>query len=133
MRRCLEPQCLHKSIPRHVHPVVWRPACLMRLYRMGRNTLPKPELSQHPVRHVRLDIVKVRNEPHTSSRDQHPPSSFVSTRDACSRFLYRYASVAVPNANLATELTSFSSGQSLVGTMLPLLSLSSELPRMYCM
>ncbi|KAI5652349.1 hypothetical protein M9H77_29536 [Catharanthus roseus] len=63
MRKCLEPQCLHKSIPHHVHPVVWRPACFMRLDRMGGNTLPKPELSQHPDKHVRLDTVKVRNEP----------------------------------------------------------------------
>ncbi|KAI5648143.1 hypothetical protein M9H77_34148 [Catharanthus roseus] len=121
MRRCLEPQCLYKSIPHHVHPVVWRSACLMRLDRMSENTLPKLGLSQHPVRHVQLDTVK------------HPPSSFASTRDACPRFLYRYASVVVPHANLATEFTSFSSGQSLAGTMLPLLSLSSELPRMYCM
>ncbi|KAI5649877.1 hypothetical protein M9H77_35882 [Catharanthus roseus] len=121
MRRCLEPQCLHKSIPHHVHHVVWRPACLMRLDRMCGNTLHKPKLSQHPVRHVRLDAVK------------HPPSSFASTRDAYPRFLYRYASVAAPHANFATELTSFSSGQNLTGTMLPLLSLSSELPKMYCM
>ncbi|KAI5657283.1 hypothetical protein M9H77_26076 [Catharanthus roseus] len=63
MRRCLEPQCLHKSIPHHVHTVVWRHACLMRLDRMGGNTLPKLELPQHPVRHVRLDTVKVRSEP----------------------------------------------------------------------
>ncbi|KAI5676292.1 hypothetical protein M9H77_07242 [Catharanthus roseus] len=63
MRRCLKPQCLHKSIPHHVHPVIWRPTCLMRLDRMGGNTLPKPELSQPPIRHARLDSVKVRNEP----------------------------------------------------------------------
>ncbi|KAI5647606.1 hypothetical protein M9H77_33611 [Catharanthus roseus] len=63
MRRSLELQCLHKSIPQHVHPVVWQPVCLMRLDRMGGNTLPKPELSQHPVRHVQLDTVKARNEP----------------------------------------------------------------------
>ncbi|KAI5662359.1 hypothetical protein M9H77_21682 [Catharanthus roseus] len=62
MQRCLEPQCLHKSIPHHVHPVVWRPACLMSLDRMGEDTLPKPELSQNPVRHVRLDAIKVRYE-----------------------------------------------------------------------
>ncbi|KAI5659774.1 hypothetical protein M9H77_28567 [Catharanthus roseus] len=63
MRRCLEPQCLRKSILHHVHPVVWRPACLMRLDRMGGNTLPKLELSQHFVMHVWLNTVKVRNEP----------------------------------------------------------------------
>ncbi|KAI5656763.1 hypothetical protein M9H77_25556 [Catharanthus roseus] len=63
MRRCLKPQCLHKSIPHHVHLVVWWPACLMRLDRMGEDTLPKPKLSQNLVRHVRFDAVKVRNEP----------------------------------------------------------------------
>ncbi|KAI5652557.1 hypothetical protein M9H77_29744 [Catharanthus roseus] len=143
MRSCLEPQCLHKSIPHHVHPVVWRPACLMRLDRMGVNTLPKPKLSQHLVRHVRLDTIKIERykynikhvifKIYTSSSDKHPPSSFASARDACPRFLYRYASVAEPHVNLATKFTSFSMGQSLVGTMLPLLSLSSELPTIYCM
>ncbi|KAI5665844.1 hypothetical protein M9H77_15697 [Catharanthus roseus] len=63
MQKCLEPQCLHKIIPHHVHPVVWRPACLMRLDRMGGNTLPKPEQSQRPVKYVQLNVVKVRNEP----------------------------------------------------------------------
>ncbi|KAI5649086.1 hypothetical protein M9H77_35091 [Catharanthus roseus] len=68
MRRCLEPQCLHKSIPHYVHPVVWMPVRLMRLDRMGENTLHKPELSQHPVRHLWLDAVKVHNE-HMPSRN----------------------------------------------------------------
>ncbi|KAI5677823.1 hypothetical protein M9H77_08773 [Catharanthus roseus] len=63
MRRCLKPQCLHKIIPHHIHPVVWRSACLMRLDRMGRDTLPKPELSQNPDRHVRLDVAKIHYEP----------------------------------------------------------------------
>ncbi|KAI5668734.1 hypothetical protein M9H77_18587 [Catharanthus roseus] len=63
MRRCLEPQCFHKSISHHVHLVVWRPACLMRLDRMGRDTLPKPKLSQNPFKNVRLDAIKVCNEP----------------------------------------------------------------------
>ncbi|KAI5676687.1 hypothetical protein M9H77_07637 [Catharanthus roseus] len=63
--------------------------------------------------------------------DQHPASSFASTRDACPRFLYKYASVAVPHENFPADLTSFTSGQSLEGTMLPLLSLNSEQPNKY--
>ncbi|KAI5682946.1 hypothetical protein M9H77_04174 [Catharanthus roseus] len=62
VRRCLEPWCLYKSIPQHVHPVVWRPACLLRLDRVGGNTLPIPELSQNTVRHVRLDAIKICNK-----------------------------------------------------------------------
>ncbi|KAI5673311.1 hypothetical protein M9H77_13675 [Catharanthus roseus] len=137
--------------------------------RMCRNTLPKPELSHNPVRHVRFDAVKVCNESmprrypavpnlprpkfmfilitqhvilldvepaSLSSRsnrsDQHPAISFSSTRDACPRFLYRYASVAAPYANFPADLTSFTNGQSLEGTMLLLLSLNSEQPSKYC-
>ncbi|KAI5677367.1 hypothetical protein M9H77_08317 [Catharanthus roseus] len=61
--QCLEPQCLHKRIPQHVHPVIWWPACLLRLDRVGGNTLPIPELSQNPVRHVRFAIVETCNKP----------------------------------------------------------------------
>ncbi|KAI5681981.1 hypothetical protein M9H77_03209 [Catharanthus roseus] len=60
---CAYEPCLHKNIPQHVHPVIWRPACLLRLNRVGENTLPIPELSQNPVRHVRLDAVKICNKP----------------------------------------------------------------------
>ncbi|KAI5662687.1 hypothetical protein M9H77_22010 [Catharanthus roseus] len=63
MQKCLELQCLHKSIPQHIYPVVLRPACLLRLDRVGENTLRKPELSENLVRHVRLNAVKVCNEP----------------------------------------------------------------------
>ncbi|KAI5667988.1 hypothetical protein M9H77_17841 [Catharanthus roseus] len=56
------PWCLHKSIPQHVYPVVWRPACLLRLDRVGGNTLPITELSQNMVRHVRLEAVKICNK-----------------------------------------------------------------------
>ncbi|KAI5675539.1 hypothetical protein M9H77_06489 [Catharanthus roseus] len=63
MRRCLEPQCLYKSVPEDVHLVVrWAP-CLLRLDRVGGNTLPKIELSQNPIRYVRLHAVKICNEP----------------------------------------------------------------------
>ncbi|KAI5673549.1 hypothetical protein M9H77_13913 [Catharanthus roseus] len=40
-----------------------RPACLLGLDRVGKNTLPIPELSQNPVRHVQLDADKVCNKP----------------------------------------------------------------------
>ncbi|KAI5662137.1 hypothetical protein M9H77_21460 [Catharanthus roseus] len=40
-----------------------RAACLLRLDRMGGNTLPKTELSQNLVRHVRRHTVKICNEP----------------------------------------------------------------------
>ncbi|KAI5671023.1 hypothetical protein M9H77_11387 [Catharanthus roseus] len=46
-----------------VHLVVRRAACLLRLDRVGGNTLSKTELSQNPVRHVRLHAVKICNEP----------------------------------------------------------------------
>ncbi|KAI5668108.1 hypothetical protein M9H77_17961 [Catharanthus roseus] len=58
MRRCLD-----KSVPQDVHPVVRWAACLLRLDRVGGNTLPKTELSQNTVRHVRLHAVKICNEP----------------------------------------------------------------------
>ncbi|KAI5672265.1 hypothetical protein M9H77_12629 [Catharanthus roseus] len=57
--------CLHQkvqSIHQHVHPIVWRPTCLLRLDRVGGNTLPIPELSQNTVRHVRLEAVKICNK-----------------------------------------------------------------------
>ncbi|KAI5654034.1 hypothetical protein M9H77_31221 [Catharanthus roseus] len=133
MRRCLEPHCLHKSILQHVYHVVWRPVCLLRLDSVGRNKLPKLELSRNPVRHIRLDTVKnvkhVIFKTYTSSSDQHPTSSFASTRDAYPKFLYRYTSMVSPYANFPKELTSCSSGQNLAGTILSLLSLNNELPR----
>ncbi|KAI5675289.1 hypothetical protein M9H77_06239 [Catharanthus roseus] len=49
-------------IPQHVHPIVWRPACLLKLDRVGGNILPIPELSQNTVKHVRLDVVKICNK-----------------------------------------------------------------------
>ncbi|KAI5673120.1 hypothetical protein M9H77_13484 [Catharanthus roseus] len=63
----------------------------------------------------------------------HPANSFASTREACSRFLYREASVAAPHANFPEDLTSFTSSQNFKGNMLPLLSVNSELPSKYCM
>ncbi|KAI5675859.1 hypothetical protein M9H77_06809 [Catharanthus roseus] len=60
---CLESQCLNESVPQDVHPVVRLAACLLRLDRVGGNTLPKTELSQNPIRHVRLYAVKICNEP----------------------------------------------------------------------
>ncbi|KAI5683485.1 hypothetical protein M9H77_04713 [Catharanthus roseus] len=63
MRKCLKPQCLDKSVPQDVYPVVWWAACLLRLDRVGGNTLPKTELSQNPIRHVWLHAVKICNEP----------------------------------------------------------------------
>ncbi|KAI5666325.1 hypothetical protein M9H77_16178 [Catharanthus roseus] len=52
-----------QSVPQDVHPVVQRAACLLRLDRVDGNILPKTELSQNPVRHVRLHAVKICNEP----------------------------------------------------------------------
>ncbi|KAI5666607.1 hypothetical protein M9H77_16460 [Catharanthus roseus] len=70
---------------------------------------------------------------HHIQPDQHPANSFTSMREACPRFLYRYASVAAPYANFPENLTSFTSSQSFEGTMLPLLSVNSKLPSKYCM
>ncbi|KAI5664704.1 hypothetical protein M9H77_24027 [Catharanthus roseus] len=55
--------CLEESVSQDVHPVVRRASCLPRLDRVGWNTLPKTELSQNPVRYVRLHAVKICNEP----------------------------------------------------------------------
>ncbi|KAI5670807.1 hypothetical protein M9H77_11171 [Catharanthus roseus] len=141
------------------------------------NTLPKPELSHNPIRHVRLNAVKVCNKDmpfryptipnllksircppnlischhiqpqanvqqfmfrfitqhgilldvelaslsvRSNRSDQHPANSFASKREACLRFLYKCESVAAPHANFPEDLTSFTSGQSFGGTMLPL-------------
>ncbi|KAI5683472.1 hypothetical protein M9H77_04700 [Catharanthus roseus] len=113
---------------------------------MGWNALNPPKLSDNPIGHIRLNTVKVckhpmqcrnpnisyllwpiRSLPDIVGGHQQPDKSFASTREACPKFRYKYASVAALHANPSIVPTSFTSDHNFPGTLLLLLWVKSEL------
>ncbi|KAI5672105.1 hypothetical protein M9H77_12469 [Catharanthus roseus] len=62
MTRTLVHDSVNKCEGASSHSASPKLACLLGLDRVGRNTLPIPELSQNPVRHVQLDTFKICNK-----------------------------------------------------------------------
>ncbi|KAI5680952.1 hypothetical protein M9H77_02179 [Catharanthus roseus] len=102
---------------------------------MGWNALNPPKLSDNLIGHIRLNTIKVCKYPmpcrnpnisYLLWRIWSPPdlvsdNSFASTCEACPKFRYKYANVAVPNANPPIEPTFFTSGHNFPATLLPFL------------